>query len=347
MNDRNWNPSVPPSLPPSSKPKRETWILAVCIPAALVLLFILMSIVAGSCKSGKCSLLAGNFRGADEFPCMTETWSYGKGKTKVARIDIRGVIMHGKQRSIFSVSKDPVETAVRMIRTAADDKNVRAVILVVDSPGGGVTASDIIYNELRKFKESDPERKVVALFEDLAASGGYYVAAGSDYIIAHPTTITGSIGVLISSINLKGFGDKYGIKSVTIASGKNKDMLNPFKDLSEEQQKLLQTTVDEMYRRFVKIVAEGRSLPEEEVMKIADGRLLTATEALNSRLIDRIGYWDDAMAETCRLLKVESVKVIRYKEAFSFASILDAVQDINISLQNLQGYSTLMYLSPL
>ena len=240
-----------------------------------------------------------------------------------------------------------VRFALRMIRTATQDKDVKAIILAIDSPGGGITASDIIYNELKKFKKSDPSRKIVALFGDVAASGGYYVASASDYIIAHPTTITGSIGVLISSINLKGFGDKYGIKSVTITSGKNKDMLNPFKDLSDEQQKLLQLTIDEMYQRFVQIVAEGRRMPEDEVTKIADGRILTANEALKNKLIDKIGYWDDAMTETCKLLKVDSIKVIRYQEPFSFASFLDSIQNIDISIRNLQDHPLRMYLSPL
>lgn len=287
------------------------------------------------------------FHGIDEFPSMKETWSFGKGNIKAARIDINGIIMQGKQGSFFSVGKDPVETALRMIRTATQDKDTKAIILVIDSPGGGITASDIIYNELKKFRKSDPSRKIVALFGDVAASGGYYVASAADYIIAHPTTITGSIGVLISSLNFKGFGDKYGIKSVTITSGKNKDMLNPLKDLSEEQQKLLQFTIDEMYKRFVQVVAEGRTLPEDEVTRIADGRIFTATEALKNKLIDRIGYWDDAISETCKLLKVESVKVIRYEEHFTFSTFLDAIQNIDISLRNIHDHPLRMYLWPL
>jgi protease IV len=349
MIEQNQNQMYPPPLPPSTnkpKPRRKTWLWAICIPLGLVLLYVCMSAITGDGTLARSNFFHMEFHGADEFPSMKETWSFGKGDTKVARIDISGVIMQGKQGSIFSVAKDPVETALRMIRTATQDKDIKAIILVVDSPGGGITASDIIYNELKKFKK-DPSRKIVALFGDVAASGGYYVASAADYIIAHPTTITGSIGVLISSLNFKGFGDKYGIKSVSITSGKNKDMLNPLKDLSEEQQKLLQFTVDEMYKRFVQVVAEGRTLPEDEVMKIADGRIFTATEALKNKLIDRIGYWDDAMSETCKLLKVEAVKVIRYEEHFTFSTFLDAIQNIDISLKNIQGNALRMYLWPL
>lgn len=340
------NSMRPPPLPPSARPKPEsrTWIWVVSILAVLVLFHVLTHAFTGNASLKKLGITSAENSGSDEFPDMKETWSYGKGDTKVARIDISGVIMQGKPGSVFSMAKDPVDTALRMIRTATHDKDVKALILVVDSPGGGITASDIIYNELMNFKKSSPSRKIVALFGDIAASGGYYVASAADYIIAHPTTITGSIGVLISSLNFKGFGDKYGIKSVSITSGKNKDMLNPLKDLSEEQQKLLQITIDDMYRRFVKIVAEGRTLPEEDVIKVADGRIFTANEALQNKLIDSIGYWDDAMSQTAKLLKVETVKVIRYQEPFSFSSFLDAVQNIDISVRSLQGNPARMFL---
>ena len=349
MCDQNQNSPAPPPLPyyAKKKPRNKTWTLAICIPLGLILLYICMSSLTGDGSTGHSGLFNMELRGIDEFPGMEEIWSFGKGDTKAARIDISGVIVQGKDGSIFSIAMDPVETAIRMIRTATQDEDVKAIILVVDSPGGGITASDIIYNELKNFKKSDPSRKIVALFGDVAASGGYYVAAASDHIIAHPTTITGSIGVLISSLNLKGFGDKYGIKTVTITSGKNKDMLNPFKDLTEEQQKLLQSTIDEMYHRFVEVVATGRTLPEDEVIKIADGRILTANEALKNKLIDHIGYWEDAVSETCRLLKVDSVKVIRYQEPFTLSALFEAVQNINISIHNLQGHSQRMYLLPL
>src|SRR3989339_477056 len=340
--------TTPPPLPSfqRNKPKSNTWKWAIGIPSALIMLWIIMTLISGE-TTGNSGIFNIERQGMDEFPGMHEIWSFGKGDTKVARIDITGVIMQGKQGSLFSVSRDPVETAIRMIRTATQDNDIKGIILVVDSPGGGITASDIIYNELKKFKKNNPSRKIVALFGDVAASGGYYVASAADFIIAHPTTITGSIGVLISSLNFKGFGDRYGIKSISITSGKNKDMLNPLKDLTDEQQKLLQFTIDDMYKRFVQVVSEGRSMPEDDVKKIADGRILTASEALENKLIDRIGYWDDAMDETCNILKVKSIKEIRYQEQFTFASIFEAIQNIEISIRNLQGNTMRMYMSPL
>lgn len=334
---------VPHPTPPARK--RRPWLILVIVLSALAFVFL-----------AACGLVALAFlmpeisarsRPVDEQPQMEETWSFGHGATKVARIDIQGIIMQGDKASLFSLRPDPVEKTIRMIRVARNDPEVKAIILVIDSPGGGITACDIILNELRAFKQSAPDRKVVALLGDVAASGGYYVALASDSIVAHPTTITGSIGVLISALNLKGFGDKYGIKTVTVTSGENKDLLNPFKDVSEEQLKLLQETVDRLHSRFVMWVAKGRGLPEEDVRKVADGRILTADQALEKKLIDKIGFWDTAMEEACRLLRVDAVKVVRYKEAFSFASFLERVQSTHVSADTLFSQQTrLLYLWP-
>lgn len=343
--EQNATTMYPPPLPRQSRPgqRTKTWVWVGVILAALAT----GALIAHSFQSWVSStFLASTFEegGIDEFPALMETWSYGKGGTKVARIDISGVIIQGREDSIFSMSRDPVDTALRMIRTASQDEDVKALIVVIDSPGGGVTASDIIHHELQEFKRSAPDRKIVVLFGDVAASGGYYVATVADAIVAHPTTITGSIGVLISTMNFKGFGDRYGIKSVSITSGRNKDMLNPFKDLTEEQEQLLQVTIDDIYQRFVKVVSEGRAMPEEEVRRLADGRIFTATEALRLKLIDQIGYWNDAMAETARQLKVKDIKVIRYEEPFTWSAFFEAVQKVNLSLRSLRDPGARMYL---
>jgi len=144
----------------------------------------------------------------------------------------------------------------------------------------------------------------------------------ADYIFAHPTAITGSIGVLIQTYNLKELGQKIGIKDVTIKSGANKDMLNPLNDLTEEQRGMLQDIVDELHARFVEIVADNRELAEDEVRDIADGRVFTAGAAVDFGLVDELGYWGDAVAKTAELLKVDRVKVYRYEEAFSLTSLL-------------------------
>jgi protease-4 len=168
---------------------------------------------------------------------------------------------------------------------------------------------------------------VVAIFGDLAASGGYYIACAADRIIAQPTTITGSIGVLISSMNFRGLGDKLGVRDVTIKSGDNKDLFNPLQEMSPEQMALIQDIVDSIHQRFVGLVAQARKRPVDEIRPLADGRIFTAPAALEAGLVDELGYWREAVAEMAVLLKEPSVKVLRYEEHFSWTSFLRATAE--------------------
>jgi protease IV len=273
--------------------------------------------------------------GVDEFPAVREVWSYGGGDVKAVRIPVVGAIVREAPGGFFGPGLDPVESVLRMVRAATNDESVQAILLEIDSPGGGVTASDEIHRALLVFRASAPNRRVVALFGDIAASGGYYIATAADHIVAHPTTITGSIGVLISTINLKDFGEKTGIKGVTIKSGVHKDLLNPFEHLDAAQRAILQGVIDDMQDRFVGLVAEGRNLAPEQVRELADGRIFSAREALDAQLIDEIGYWDDAVATACRLVGVESLKIFRYEEGGSIWSLLRATGNVRFSLSQL------------
>jgi len=263
-------------------------------------------------------------RGADESPELNEVWSCGAGDTKVVSISLKGLILMDGERGLLGSEAGSAALALRAIRRATHDGDVRAIILDVDSGGGGITASDVLYQALQEFRDARKGRKIVAIFDDVAASGAYYVAVASDHIIAHPTTITGSIGVLIQTFNLKELGQKIGVRDVTIKSGANKDMLNPLNDLTEEQRQMLQGIVDELHTRFVELVAENRDLPEAAVRRVADGRIFTAATAQKLGLIDEIGYWQDAVDCAAELLGVEDVKVYRYEEAFSLSSLLRA-----------------------
>ena len=263
--------------------------------------------------------------GADESPNLKEIWAGGAGKTKVVRIPLRGLIMLDTGDGFFGPEAGSADMALRSIHRATHDSEVQGIILDVDSGGGGITASDILYKALLDFKEEHPGRKVVAILNDVAASGAYYVALASDHIIAHPTTITGSIGVLIQSLNVRELGDKIGVKDVTIKSGPNKDILNPFRDLTDEQWKeqkqMLQSVVNELHDRFVGLVAENRDLPEDEVRELADGRIFTASKAEELGLIDEQGYWRDAKERIAELLGVDEVKIFRYEESLSLSSL--------------------------
>ncbi|MBT3193904.1 MAG: signal peptide peptidase SppA [Verrucomicrobia bacterium] len=266
--------------------------------------------------------------GEDEFPELDEVWSCGQGSNKVVRIPITGMIMLGESESLFSPGSS-AEIALQAIRRATLDETVQAIILDIDSGGGGITASDIIYKALLDFKQADTSRRIVALCGDVAASGAYYVALTADHIIAHPTTITGSIGVLVQSVNFRELAMKHGVKDVTIKSGANKDILNPLSDFTVEQQALMQSVVDALYDRFVELVIKHRNLPEAEVRALADGRIFTSAEALRLGLIDETGYWKDAVMRTAELLDVDAIKVYRYERGFSLGSFLKATQSIS------------------
>lgn len=329
--------SVPTTTPPHRPGFGRRFLegLFRAIRICCIILGILFVLGMLGCILAERLLMRGNTgadRGVDEFPNMRTVWSYGEGNIVVARIGVRGPIVRPQMGGWLALAHDPVTAALRMIRAAQNDPKIKAIILEIDSPGGGITASDVIYKALMDFRASDPDRRVIALFEDVAASGGYYIAAAANHIIAHPTTITGSIGVLISSLNLKEFGEKYGIRDSTIKSGANKDILNPWTDLTEEQRALLQAMIDEMHGRFVHLVAIGRNLEESKVREIADGRILSAEEALRHKLIDEIGYWSDAMASTRKLLGADSIKVVRYEQRFSFSAFLRGFQRLQIAI---------------
>jgi protease-4 len=266
--------------------------------------------------------------GEDEFPPFEEVWAYGKGSNKVIRVPITGMIMLSDNGSIFHPGGS-ADFALRAIHRATLDDRVQALILDIDSGGGGITASDIIYKALIDFKKSRPDRRVVAICGDTAASGAYYVALAADHIIAHPTTITGSIGVLIPSLNLRELALKHGIHDATIKSGKNKDLLSPLGEVTEVKLALLQSVVDALHDRFVSLVAKHRDIPEDEVRDLADGRIFTAADALKSGLIDETGYWQDAMTRTAELLNVETIIVYRYEDIFSFGELLRAHRKIS------------------
>src|SRR5262249_39001215 len=162
-------------------------------------------------------------------------------------------------------------------------------------PGGTVTASDIIFRELEEFKRTTG-RAVVASMLDVAASGGYYIALAADTIVAHPTTVTGSIGVIMISLNAEGLMQKVGLATATIKSGERKDMGSPFRQLTSEERAIFQAVIDDLYRQFVSKVVERRNIPAATATALADGRIYTAEQALGHKLVDRIGYLPEAPA---------------------------------------------------
>ncbi len=257
----------------------------------------------------------------DEFPSFQEKASYGSGNAKVVRIAVEGVISRSAEAGWFGVAQDPVGDVLRQIRAAQNDEDVRAIIVEMDSPGGEVTPTDEIHRALRDFRESRDDRRVVVFVRGLAASGGYYIAAAADRIVAEPTAVIGSISVILQSLNWHVLSERVGVTATTIASGRHKDMLNPFKPVNPEHIAVLQRVVDDTHRRFSRIVAEGRGLGDAEVAEIADGRIFAVSDAMEKKLVDRVGFWEDAVATVSELLD-DGVRIVRYQRTMRFADWL-------------------------
>jgi protease-4 len=201
----------------------------------------------------------------------------------VALIKLAGVITD----QMVEPRRGGRENVYAQLRRAERDPSVRAVVLRVDSPGGSASASQALYEQVRRV--SGRNKPVVVHFADIAASGGYYVGAAGDKIVSQPTAITGSIGVIITAVDLRGLYDKIGIRERVYKSGPYKDILSGNRDTTPEEEAILQKLVQDAYDQFVKVVSEGRKLPEAEVRRIADGRIISGVEALRLGLVDEVG----------------------------------------------------------
>jgi protease-4 len=307
---------TPPALPPARRPRR--WVRRLFLFAFGFSLLANLSFCAQQVGDPD--------MGLEEYPALTESLAYGNASAdaKVMILRLSGVILREETGGLLGPGIDPVSQILMEIQAATVDEEVSAILLEVDSPGGGVTASDEIYNALLRFKASSPDRKIVVHMKDLAASGGYYVAMAGDLLVAQPTTILGSVGVLISALNLSELGDKIGMKDVTLTSGANKDLLAPFRPMREEHQAILQKVVDDLYNRFRGLVLSSRPISEEFATSnhLLDGRIFTAPEALTFGLIDRIGYDDLARQETLKLLGAEQAGFYSYAAGSGLAALL-------------------------
>jgi len=267
--------------------KRKPLIIGIIIFASLIVVVFLISF-------GTTMLMGGKM---------------GIGGEKIAIINIKGVIVDSK-------------STVREIRKYADNPSVKAVIVRIDSPGGGVVASQEIYEELKWLKEKK-QKKVVASMGTVAASGGYYVACASDLIVANPGTLTGSIGVIMEFANLEGLFKKIGVEGVVIKSGKHKDIGSPFRSLTKDEKDILQAIIDDVYAQFISAVADGRKMKPEAVKELADGRIFTGRQAKELKLVDELGTMQDAINITAKLAGIKGEPgIIEKRMDFSILELL-------------------------
>lgn len=240
---------------------------------------------------------------------------------KVLRIPIEGAIAEA-QNAVLGSSGGTVSQVRRALRYAAGDDAVRGVILAIDSPGGGVTDSDEIYQLIRRFKQQHPDVRVVALFGDIAASGGYYIACAADRIVARRSTITGSIGVIMSAWNFAEAAKKFGVEQVAIKSRHTpfKDVLSPTRPMNEAEQAMLTGIVEELYEQFVGVVDDGRPrLDREQVMALANGAIYSAGQAHQNGLVDDIG---DAESVEREFAADGAAQIVEYRRRPSLRDLL-------------------------
>ncbi len=242
----------------------------------------------------------------------------GAGSAKVAIVPLTGVIIDGT--SNIGQGLVGADSTIRLLEGLERD-GVDAIILEVDSPGGAVLASDEIARTVQRLS-SEAGIPVVAWMRSTAASGGYYVSAHADRIIAHPSTITGSIGVILSYPNIAGLADDLGVEWVVVKSGRLKDMASIFRDLTGEERELLQSLIDEAYGDFVEVVREGRGMPERDVRAVADGRILTGRQAQEAGLVDELGTRAAAYAAAEELAGNQKLRITRYRQRLSFGDWL-------------------------
>ena len=226
---------------------------------------------------------------------------------KVALVHVTGVIIDSSN-------------VIKELKDHAKDSSVKAIIIRVNSPGGAVAPSQEIYNEIIKIKE---KKKVIISMGAIAASGGYYIAAPADKIVANEGTLTGSIGVIMELPNVSGLMDKIGIETQVIKSGKHKDIASVFKSLSPEEKKILQAVLDDVHDQFIKAVSDSRGMKFEEIKKLSDGRIFTGRMAKKIGLIDELGGLEDAIMLAGELAGIEGEpEVVTKKEKFSFLDMI-------------------------
>ncbi len=217
---------------------------------------------------------------------------------KIAIVEVKGVITQSS-------------AVIEELQQYLSDEGVKAIILRVDSPGGGVGPSQEIYREIMRIK-STSKRKVVTSMGSVAASGGYYIASASDLIVANPGTITGSIGVIMQFSNFEELLKKIGIKGVVLKSGEHKDIGSPFREMTPEEKRIMQEVLDNVHEQFIQAVADGRKLDRSKVAQIADGRILTGEQAKNLGLVDQLGNLQDTIDITAKMAGIAGKPNVLY-----------------------------------
>ena len=242
----------------------------------------------------------------------------GEGRDKILLVEISGILTSAKPSGVLDRFFDRLSLPARFkeeLAKAEDDEDVKAIVFRINTPGGTVTASDILYHEIKELKKTR-EIPVIASIMDLGTSGGYYVAMAADRVVAHPSSVTGSLGVIMLTLNASGLMEKIGVRANAVTSGPHKDMGSPFRTMTEQDRAIFQGVIDNFYDRFLRVIEQGRpNLKPETIRQLADGRIYSATQAKDHGLVDVIGYLDDALELARKKAGIEEARVVMYRRA--------------------------------
>ncbi|MFO0699292.1 MAG: signal peptide peptidase SppA [Nitrospira sp.] len=250
---------------------------------------------------------------------------------RIALIRVEGVIMDS-------------QTTVGELKRFSENPSIKAIVLRIDTPGGGVVPSQEIHDAVKRVRNKS-NKAVIASMGSVAASGGYYIAAATDRIVANPGTLTGSIGVIMETANVEGLLQKIGVEGVVIKSGKYKDVGSPLRKMSAEERGLLQGVMDDVHRQFIEAVAEGRSLELRTAQALADGRIFTGRQAKDAKLVDELGDLEDAIQLAADVVGIEGEpKVVEPRRRFSLREMLDSKLSMMFPKLDMQPGVSLKYL---
>jgi protease-4 len=250
---------------------------------------------------------------------------------KVALIEVEGMLVNARVGGFLQAQENKVSLFTQQMRAAAKDKSVKAVVLRVNSPGGTVTSSDTMYEIVKEFR-AKTHKPVIASAQEVAASGGYYVCCAADKIVAQPTSVVGSIGVLMNTMDFEGAMGKLGIRADAIKSGPLKDMGSPYRELGAPERAVIQEMVDEYFTRFIEVVSGNRpineprpTLPLDEGYRgVYSGRVFSGAKAVELGLVDQAGRLDDAITLAKQMGKAKGAKVIMYKRPYGYGGSIYA-----------------------
>mgnify|MGYP005609613479 FL=1 len=298
---------------------------ALGIAVALFLFSVITSIASSTIFSSDEDEMGfvDSWLGMSEEMFSEEIIEEGNINQKIAVLDINGTISSSGTTSLLSSDEYNHESFLKRLEMVKEDDSIVGVVISVNSPGGGVSESAEIYDKIKELQE-ETEKPVYVSMGSMAASGGYYVSALADKIFATEETLTGSLGVIMQSINYEELADNLGIDTVTIKSGPYKDIMAADREMTDEEQAILQSMIDNSYNKFVRIIAEGRGMSEEEVRKLADGRIYDGVQAKEVGLIDDFGYLDDVTDAMKNDLQMKNASVVRYTDSISLSSLFSA-----------------------